>query len=60
MCDSATCTHHNHESDQPSNHTHASGYGHTHEKVYVCPMHPDVKQTEPGDCPDCGMRLIES
>lgn len=25
--------------------------------TYTCPMHPDVKQQGPGDCPDCGMAL---
>jgi Cu+-exporting ATPase len=25
--------------------------------LYTCPMHPDVEQAGPGDCPDCGMAL---
>lgn len=25
--------------------------------MYVCPMHPDVRQSEPGRCPKCGMPL---
>jgi len=25
---------------------------------YVCPMHPEVVQDEPGSCPKCGMNLI--
>ncbi|HET7308021.1 MAG TPA: heavy metal translocating P-type ATPase [Gammaproteobacteria bacterium] len=25
--------------------------------VYTCPMHPDVRQIGPGDCPKCGMAL---
>ncbi|WP_430466061.1 copper-transporting P-type ATPase [Tabrizicola sp.] len=25
--------------------------------VYFCPMHPEVRQTEPGSCPICGMGL---
>jgi P-type Cu+ transporter len=25
--------------------------------VYTCPMHPEVKQDHPGDCPKCGMAL---
>jgi membrane fusion protein, copper/silver efflux system len=29
------------------------------EKVYVCSMHPQVIQSNPGDCPICGMMLIE-
>lgn len=24
---------------------------------YACPMHPEVRQTEPGKCPKCGMAL---
>ncbi|MFA5008679.1 MAG: heavy metal translocating P-type ATPase [Candidatus Omnitrophota bacterium] len=27
------------------------------ESVYVCPMHPEVIQNTPGDCPKCGMQL---
>ncbi len=29
------------------------------EKLYVCSMHPQVIQDHPGDCPICGMFLIE-
>jgi len=25
--------------------------------VYTCPMHPQVRQTDPGSCPLCGMGL---
>lgn len=25
--------------------------------VYTCPMHPEVQQNGPGDCPKCGMAL---
>ncbi len=25
--------------------------------IYTCPMHPEVKQEMPGDCPKCGMAL---
>lgn len=40
--------------------------GHDHEKhdqsseqtvMYICPMHPEVRQSEPGRCPKCGMAL---
>ncbi len=27
------------------------------ENTYTCPMHPEVVQQGPGDCPKCGMRL---
>jgi len=25
--------------------------------MYTCPMHPEVRQEGPGDCPECGMAL---
>jgi len=25
--------------------------------MYTCPMHPEVRQAGPGDCPECGMAL---
>jgi len=28
-------------------------------KVYTCPMHPQITSDSPGDCPICGMRLVE-
>lgn len=31
----------------------------TRAKIYVCSMHPEVIQDKPGDCPICGMSLIE-
>ncbi len=27
-------------------------------KMYTCPMHPDVVRDHPGRCPDCGMNLV--
>jgi Cu+-exporting ATPase len=26
--------------------------------IYTCPMHPEVQQNHPGDCPKCGMSLV--
>jgi Heavy metal binding domain len=28
------------------------------EHIYVCPMHSDVRQPNPGKCPKCGMALL--
>ena len=25
---------------------------------YVCPMHPNVSSSGPGNCPECGMALL--
>ena len=27
-------------------------------QIYVCPMHPDVRQPGAGKCPKCGMDLL--
>jgi hypothetical protein len=27
--------------------------------IWTCPMHPQIQQNEPGECPICGMDLIE-
>jgi hypothetical protein len=27
-------------------------------QIYICPMHSDVRQSEPGSCPKCGMGLL--
>lgn len=27
--------------------------------VYTCPMHPEVQSDKPGQCPKCGMDLVE-
>lgn len=28
------------------------------EQLWTCSMHPQIRQSEPGDCPICGMQLI--
>lgn len=28
------------------------------ETIYTCPMHPEIRQDQPGDCPKCGMHLV--
>lgn len=27
-------------------------------QVYLCPMHTDIRQPNPGKCPTCGMALV--
>ena len=36
---------------------HDASDGHVHQ--YTCPMHADVVKDAPGDCPKCGMKLVE-
>lgn len=42
-------------------HTHSDHASPRHEgpkdAIYTCPMHPEVRQIGPGDCPKCGMAL---
>ena len=30
----------------------------TSKQLYICPMHPEIRQSQPGNCPKCGMQLI--
>ena len=30
------------------------------EKIWICPMHPQIMQNHPGNCPICGMDLVQS
>lgn len=39
------------ESEKTHSHNHKSVPG------YTCPMHPEIQQDHPGDCPKCGMAL---
>jgi Cu(I)/Ag(I) efflux system membrane fusion protein len=47
--------------------THFEGDGHNHKDstqsaektiIWTCSMHPQIRKTEPGNCPICGMTLI--
>lgn len=29
-------------------------------ELYQCPMHPQIAQDRPGDCPICGMDLVKA
>ena len=39
------------------NHQHKPAEASEREVIYTCPMHPEVQQDHPGDCPKCGMAL---
>jgi len=33
-------------------------HGHDSPEIYTCPMHPEMRQEGPGECPKCGMHLV--
>ena len=45
------CHHHENENDGHDRPLSAAAGG------YTCPMHPEVREAQPGDCPKCGMAL---
>src|SRR3989304_7626092 len=47
----------NHDHTQSPLHESSTSTG--GEKMYTCPMHPEVHRNKPGMCPECGMNLIE-
>ena len=51
---------HTNHSSQAQNHSHTLSKDKTNEgqQKYTCPMHPQVIQNGPGNCPICGMKLI--
>lgn len=46
------CDHH-----ADSAHGHSAGKAVAGTGVFTCPMHPEIRRNEPGDCPVCGMAL---
>ncbi|HWN69832.1 MAG TPA: heavy metal translocating P-type ATPase, partial [Haliangium sp.] len=67
-----SCAHHAGEAPPTTTaHGHAHGHEHGHAHghatakpgpapagtIYICPMHPEIRQDHPGACPKCGMAL---
>lgn len=48
---SHSCCSHKHADDAAQRHDGPK------DVIYTCPMHPEVRQIGPGDCPKCGMAL---
>ena len=48
--DNHSCCHHTKKSQSLSKDIPTEG-------VYICPMHPQIRQATPGACPICGMTL---
>jgi Cu+-exporting ATPase len=50
--------HHEHAQQQHAQHGEAQHRAAPHQDVeYTCPMHPQIRQRGPGNCPICGMAL---
>ena len=47
---------HEHDSHGPAE-LHAISSRPADQAMYVCPMHPEIRQQAPGSCPKCGMAL---
>ena len=45
-------------SQNQHDHSTATTSGDSVEETWICSMHPQIRQNEPGDCPICGMDLI--
>lgn len=45
---------HEHDLDEPVAHQHDEAA----DDIWTCSMHPQIRQSEPGQCPICGMDLI--
>ncbi len=54
--DEGNHTGHHHPHHSTSKHTRQIIVG-TSSSIYSCPMHPEIQQNKPGDCPKCGMAL---
>ena len=52
--ETAQCHHHHHKGHQQKKQTSISS---DENAIYICPMHPEVRQKGPGSCPKCGMAL---
>jgi len=46
-----------HQHGDHSKHAHADLTGRAAGTIYTCPMHPEIRQAHPGNCPRCGMAL---
>ncbi len=49
-----TCCHHDHKESKKSEHVSPPVGVNV---IYTCPMHPEIRQNGPGNCPICGMAL---
>ena len=48
---------HQHHHESSSHHQYVQFEPSVSKKIYTCPMHPQIRQEGPGNCPICGMAL---
>lgn len=48
---------HQHHHETPSHHQYVQFDPSVSKQIYICPMHPQIRQEGPGNCPICGMAL---
>ena len=53
-CGNEKTSHNMKDMDEQSHANHSE-----QQKIYTCPMHPEIIRNEPGKCPICGMDLVE-
>lgn len=51
--------HDNHESATVQSNDKAQTNQDTSKTIFTCSMHPEIKMDKPGNCPKCGMALME-
>ena len=47
------------QNDTPAQSTNPASQNNGQAVHYTCSMHPEVQQDKPGNCPKCGMKLVE-
>lgn len=52
-----SCCSHGDDAGEKKKSKSSNGHSQRTDVVYTCPMHPEVRQIGPGDCPKCGMAL---
>ncbi len=51
------CHDHEHQHHSHTSHSHSSEQPLDTSSYYTCPMHPEIHEDKPGNCPKCGMAL---
>lgn len=51
----------NQMTNHQSGHAHSDGDAHAsnEKQIYTCPMHPEIRESRPGSCPICHMKLVK-